>query len=57
MSSTELIQEEETADEDDERNPEVDIGGDGAKQTWVSSGFGSGRHCHLRLIVQTAVSS
>jgi hypothetical protein len=32
MNSTERIQEDETANEDDQRNPEVDVGGDGAKK-------------------------
>ena len=30
-SSTELVQEQKTAGEDDQRNPEVDVGGDYAK--------------------------
>ena len=32
-SSTEIVQEQETAREDDQRNPEMDVGGDHAKQT------------------------
>jgi len=32
-SSTELVQEEETTRENDQRNPEMDVGGDHAKQT------------------------
>jgi hypothetical protein len=32
MDSTELIQEHETANKNDQRNPEMEVGGDGAKQ-------------------------
>ena len=42
MSSTEIVQEEETANEDDQWNPEMEVGGDGAKQIHGSSAFGWG---------------
>jgi len=40
--STEFIQEEETADEDDERNPEMDVGSDRAKPIQRRREFGWG---------------
>jgi len=38
--SAEFIQKQETADEDSEWNPEVDVGGDHMKQIAGSSAFG-----------------
>ena len=46
MSSTELVQEHETANQDDQRNPEVDVGGDGARKIAGTLDF-SGRHRSL----------
>ena len=58
VSSTELVQEDETAEENGEGNPEVEVGRDGAKQSARIVGF-AGSHassewsllnleCHLR---------
>jgi hypothetical protein len=46
VSSTELIQEEEAAEQHTERNPEMKVGGDGAKQI-TGTGSLAGRHCSL----------
>ena len=40
MSSTELIQEKEAAEKHTERNPEMEVGGDGVKQAEWSSTVG-----------------
>jgi hypothetical protein len=40
MRSTELVQKEEAADENAERDPEVKIGGDGAEQVAASGVVG-----------------
>ena len=51
MRSTELIQKEESADQNAERDPEVRIGGDGAKQIAASGAVGG----HERIAYRTAV--
>jgi hypothetical protein len=57
VSSTEFIQKEKSADEDGEWNPEVDISGDGTKQTDGTAGFAQ-RHCSLRMeLVESGVPS
>ena len=43
-NSTQLVQEQQTAREDDQRNPEVDVGRDHAKQILGSAGFDWGSH-------------
>jgi hypothetical protein len=47
MSSTELVQEEETANEDDQGNPEVNVGGDRKKKVAGTRAFG--QDCRLRI--------
>jgi len=46
VSSTEPIQEQKAADKDAERNPEVKVGRDGAKQVAGTAGLAR-RHCDL----------
>jgi hypothetical protein len=48
--SAEFIQKHEAADEDSERNPEVDVGGDGMKQIAGTVGL-AGRHWSLGMEV------
>jgi hypothetical protein len=43
LSSTELIQKEEAADEDGEGNPEVEVGGNYAEKVAWSGEVGRGR--------------
>jgi len=48
LSSTEFIQKEEAAEKNDQRNPEVEVGGDGAEHVAGTVVF-AGRHCRLRM--------
>jgi hypothetical protein len=49
-SSTEIVQEQETAREDDQWNPEMDVGGDHAKQIYWSIAFDWRSHSRRRTI-------
>lgn len=55
MSSTELIQEEEAADKDSERNPEVGVGGNGEKH--AGAVVPARRHFSLGMIAESGVPS
>lgn len=48
VMSAEFIQKHEAANEHDERNPEMEVGGDGPKQIAGSVGLAV-RHCSLEL--------
>ena len=45
VSSTELLQKEEAAEEDGEGNPEVDVGGDGTQEVERNCAVGWIRQC------------
>ena len=49
MISTELIQEDEAAEQHGEGDPEMEVGDDGAEHVAGSVGL-AGRHCSLRMV-------